>query len=257
MASKKSQAAAAPAPVESMGLVPPVSQALTELLSRTAPIAAATPSATSPQSDPALQGAKLTKNVVLLGLDPTVAPTAARAVKLIAILKERQEMFASVQGELRTYGKAKRDAFNDLMRRDVTTVSIPYWARVPKDPESETPGRELRYVQVICTSRYSVARDVILRMESELGAAFPKLFVKEEENVLKPDTLGLFKQILKDLGVPEERIAPTMAVLFETSIRVLARDTYEAEHKKLPPKTRAMLDQAVVRQQPGLKFPAL
>lgn len=254
MATKKSQVAAAPAPV---GLVPPVSQALAELLSLTAP-AEKTASSLSPAvTDPALQGAKLAKNVVLLGLDPQVTRIAARAVKLIAILKDRQELFAFVQGELRAYGKAKRDGFNDLMKRDVTTVSIPYFARVPKDPASETPGRELRYVQVICTSKYSVAKDTVLRMEKDLGDAFKRLFVKAEERVLKPDTLGLFKQILKDLGVPEDRVAPTLDVLFETNIRVLACDDYEAEHKKLPEATRAILDQAVIRQQPSLRFPAL
>lgn len=236
----------------------PLSQALTELLALTAPAAATSASSlAAPAPDPAIDGAELSKNVVLLGLDPKFTRTAARAVKLITILKARQEMFASVQGELRTYGKAKRDVYNDLMRRDVTTVSIPYFARVPLDPDSETPGRELRYVQVICTSRYSVAKDTVLRMEQELGEAFKKLFVKAEERVLKPDTLGLFKQILKDVGVPEDRIEPTLAVLFETNVRVSASANYEAEHKKLPEKTRAILDVAVVRQLPGLKFPAL
>lgn len=260
MAPKKSRVASAPAPVETGALVAPVSQALAELLSRTAPVAAGTASGTAsapPEADPALEGAKLAKNVVLLGLDPTVTRIAARAVKLIAILKDRQEMFARVQRELRTYGKAKRDGYNALMRRDVTTVSIPYFARVPIDPESETPGRELRYVQVVCTSRYSVTKDTVLRMEAELGEAFKKLFVKSEERVLKPDSLGLFKQILKDLGVPQDKIAPTMDVLFETNVSVCANDNYEAEHKKLPEKTRAILDTAVIRQQPGLKFPAL
>jgi hypothetical protein len=255
MAPKKSPVAAAP--VEPMGLVQPVSQALAELLARTAPAASATATSSPAEViDPAIDGATLHNSVVRLGLDPKFTRVAARAVKLIAILKERQAMFAAVQGELRTYGKAKRDGYNALMRRDITTVSIPYLARVPKDPASETPGRELRYVQVICTSKYSVVKETVLAMEQELGDAFRKLFVKEEERVLKPDTLGLFKQILKDLGVPEGRIAPTMDVLFETNIRVLAHDDYETEHEKLPEKTRAILDQAVIRQQPSLRFPA-
>jgi len=241
-----------------MGLVPPVSQALAELMSLTAPAASATATSSPAEVlDPAIDGATLHNNVVRLGLDPQVAKIAARAVKLIAILKDRQAMFADVQVLLRTYGKAKRDAYNDFMRRDVTTVSIPYLARVPSDPDSETPGRELRYVQVICTSKYSVVKETVLRMEKELGDAFRRLFVKQEERVLKPDTLGLFKQILKDVGVPEDRLERTLDVLFETNIRVLAHDDYETEHKKLPEKTRAILDQAVVRQQPGLKFPAL
>jgi hypothetical protein len=260
MASKKSRGVAAPTPVEPLvGLVPPVSQALAELLSLTAPIAAAT-SATATSNpaegtDLALQGATLAKNVVKLGLDPKVASVAARAVRLRAILEARAAMFADVQKELRTYGKAKRDAYNAAMRRDIVTVSIPYFARVPKDAASETPGRELRYVQVICASTYSVNKDTVLRMETELGDAFKKLFVTSEAKYLKQDAEGLFKQILKDLGVPEDRIAPTMGVLFETTVRVSANDNYEAEHKKLPEKTRAILDVAVVRQQPSLRFP--
>jgi hypothetical protein len=109
-------------------------------------------------------------------------------------------------------------------------------------------------VQVICTSRYSVTKEVVLKMEKELGETFAKLFVKGEHKSLRPNVEGLVKQILKDLGVPEERIEPTMAVLFATDVTVAAHPNYEVEHKRLPEKTRMILDQAVVRQQPGLKF---
>jgi hypothetical protein len=258
MASKKSKVAApavdTPPPVES---VPPKSSTLAELLALTAqqPVTAES-SPTVEGCDPAIQGATQNKNTVTLGLDPKFTRTAARAAKLNAVLKSAAEMFANIQVELRAYGKAKRDAYNELWLRDITTVNIPYYVKVPKDdPESETPGRRLEHVQVICTSRYSVIKDTVLRLERELGDAFQKLFVKAEQKVLKRNVEPLVKQILKEVGVPEERIAPTMAVLFETQVSVSARPDYETEHKKLPEKTRLILDQAVVRQQPSLRFP--
>lgn len=258
MATKKPKAAAAaaaeppaPATVES---VTPTSSTLAELLALTAPLPFTTSSNLSAETDPAIQGAEQNKNTVTLGFDPKFTGTAARAAKLNAVLKAAAEMFASAQEELRTYGKAKRDAYNELWRRNVTTVEIPYYARVPKDPASETPGRQLEHVQVICTSRYSVLKDVVLKMEKELGDAFQRLFVKAEQKVLKPNVEGLVKQILKDVGVPEARIAPTMGVLFATNVSVTTHANYEVEHAKLPEETRKILDQAVVRQQPGLKF---
>jgi hypothetical protein len=187
-------------------------------------------------------------------LDPKFTAKAARAAKLNALLREATQVFTTSQVELRTYGKAMRDAYNAVNRRDVTTVKIPYYARVPKDPASETPGRKLEHVQVICTSRYSVAKDVVLKLEAELGEAFPRLFVKGESKYLRPNVEGLVKKILLDLGVPEEKIEPTMAVLFATDVTVAAHENYETEHKRLPEKTREMLDKAVVRQQPSLKF---
>lgn len=263
MASKKSKKGAAavddtpnPAPVES---VTPKSSTLAELLALTAPLEVTTESSTSPAeaNDPAIQGATQTKNTVTLGLDPKFTRTAARAAKLNAVLRSAAEMFASIQVELRAYGKAKRDAYNERWLRDITTVNIPYYVKVPKDddPASETPGRRLEHVQVICTSRYTVIKDTVLRLERELGDAFQKLFVKGERKVLKGNVEGLVKQILKEVGVPDERIASTMAVLFETQVSVAATPDYEAEHKKLPEKTRLILDQAVVRQQPSLRFP--
>jgi hypothetical protein len=233
-----------------------VSAALAELLALTAPMpAASTLASSTPEADsPAIREATLTNHVVTLGLDPAFTGKAARAAKLNALLRDAAQVFATSQAELRTYGKAMRDAYNGAMRCDVTTVNVPYYVKVPKDPTSETPGRKLEHVQVICTSRYSVAKDVVLKMEKELGEAFQKLFVKGESRYLRPNVEGLVKQILKDLGVPEERIEPTMGVLFTTDVTVAAHANYEAEHKRLPEKTRAILDQAVVRQQPGLKF---
>jgi len=232
-----------------------MSAALTEILSLTAPVPEATPSSLSADgADPAIEGAQQNKNTVTLGLDPAFMRVAARAAKLNSVLKSAAAMFTTAQGALRAYGKAKRDDYNSRWLRDVTTVNIPYYARVPKDPSSATPGRQLRYVQVICASRYSVIKDTVLKMEKELGDAFQKLFVKDEQQILKPGTEGLVKQILKEVGVPEERIAPTMSVLFDTDVSVSAHANYESEHKKLPEKTRLILDKVVVRQQPGLKF---
>jgi hypothetical protein len=253
---KKSRVAAVepqtPALVESAA---PMSAALAELLALTAPMPATMETDSTPEADsPAIQGAVLNNNVVTLGLDPKFTAKAARAAKLNALLRDATKVFSSSQVELRDYGKAMRDAYNLVNRRDVTTVNVPYYAKVPKDPASETPGRKLEHVQVICTSRYSVAKDVVLKLEPELGEAFPKLFVKGESRYLKPNVEGLVKQILKDIGVPEERVESTMAVLFTTDVTVAAHPDYESEHKRLPEKTREILGKAVVRQHPSLKF---
>lgn len=232
------------------------SSALAQLLSLTESAPTKKPSSklAVESQDPAIAGAKRNKNTVTLGLDPEFEATAKKCAKLNAALKTAQSLFEEVQGEVRDYGKNKRDVYNETFRCKVTTVNVPFTVDVPEDSESKTPGIETKFVQVICSNKYSVSIDTVLAMEEDLGELFPILFKKEEEKILKKNAEGLFRKILEDLGLPEDKVEASMGLLFEERVKVSTTEDYEDEHKKLDDNIRNILDQSVTRQKPGLKF---
>lgn len=252
---------AAPAPVaEPAAAVAPtptvasISSALSELLALTTPRPATTPGvpteAVSGLHDPAIRGAVRNKSTVTLGTDPAFTETAKKAAELKFALEAAKSLFETVQTEVRAYGKTKRDLYNDTMRCKVTTVNVPYVT----SPD-ETGVTVSKHVQVICADRYSVTKDAVLSLKKDLGDNYSKLFVEETTKSLKSNAEDLFKKILKDVGLPEDKISAAMEVLFDTDTSVAATPEYEDEHKKLPEEMQLILNQAVTRAQPGLKFP--
>lgn len=197
-------------------------------------------------ADPVIRNSVRNKSTVTLGLDQTFSSVAATAATLVAAIDKAEKAFEQTQIKLREYGKAKRDLYNKTYKSNVVTVNIPYC------PTGET---ELKYAQVICSSKYSVSKDAVLAIKDKLGDSFSKLFNQSDDKVLKPDAIVLFEKILKDVGIPDEKIQQSMSVLFDISTTVSTKDSYESEHEKLPDNLRAILDQIVTRHKPGLKFP--
>jgi molybdopterin converting factor small subunit len=207
--------------------------------------------------DPAIAGAKRNKNTVTLGLDPSVTEDAKTCAALKAALDTATAQFKVYQAKLRDYGSGKRVTYNDAFKANVTTVQVPFTVEVADgDGMAETPGREEKVVQVICTAKYSVAQDTVLALEKDMGEMlFKRLFEKSEEKVLKPNAEDLFRELLGELGLEGEELENAMERMFDTNTKVKATKTYEEEIKEAPDAIKQILDQAVVRQQPGLKFP--
>lgn len=195
-------------------------------------------------ADPALAGAKRNKSTVTLGVDPAISEDAATCARLRAALDDAAASFAEFQVRIRDYGRAKRERYNELYKAQVTTVEVPY-----------LDGQEKRVVQVICSNKYSVAQDSIKGMKSDLGEHYDRLFSEENDKVLRPNAEELLKNLLSELGLSAEDSANAMKVLFEERVKVSAKADYEAEVKKVPDHIRTILDQAVTRASPGLKFP--
>ena len=189
-------------------------------------------------NDPAIAGAtrgKGSSSVVTLGLDPAFA------------LERAEQEFKVLQSEMRDYGASKRGLYNDTFKSNVTTVKVPY--------EVETPGgKELQYVSVICSNKYSVQKDIVLGNKEALGEAYPRLFVEETTKALKPNAEELIRGILKEVGLGPEEVETSMENLFETTTKVATTENYETEAKKLPDDLKTILGQAVTRAAPGLKF---
>src|SRR5690606_41960831 len=110
MATRKSKATpVAPQAAPPVDPARPMSAALTEILSLTAPVPEATPSSLSADgADPAIEGAQQNKNTVTLGLDPAFMRVAARAAKLNSVLKSAAAMFTTAQGALRARSEERR-----------------------------------------------------------------------------------------------------------------------------------------------------
>lgn len=199
--------------------------------------------------DPALIGAKLNKNTVTLGFDPGFAERVAFGASLKEALEKAESDFKIVQSELRDYGRDKRTLYNDAFKANVTTVCVPY--------EIDTPtGKEKKVVQVICSNKYSVQKDMVLGHEEKFGPAFDKLFEVERVKKLKPNAEDLIRGILTESGIEGEALDQAMDTLFEEEVKVATTEKFEAESKKVEdPDLRAVLDQAVTRSQPSLKFP--
>ena len=202
-------------------------------------------------NDPAIAGAKRDKNTVKLGFDPAVAETAVHCAELKEALERAEAEFKVDQAAMRDYGIQKRGLYNDTYKCEVTTVSVPYTVEVPG-------GHETKYVQVICSNKYSVAQDIVLGNKDLIGASYERMFEETTVKSLKPNAEELIRNLLTEVvGLKDDDLENTMGELFETKTTVKATDKYESEFKKLPDPAKAVLEQAVTRSQPALKFPGV
>lgn len=212
---------------------------------------------TTQLQDPALAGARRDKNVVRLGLDPAITVKAQEAAELKAALEEAEARFKMVQSAMREYGASKRGLYNDTFKADVTTVSVPYSVEVPPCEESATPGRETRYVSVVCTNRYTCQKDTVLSLRdsgSIQPADFAKLFVVETAKKLKANAEELVRGLLGELGMEGDDLENAMLTLFDTDTSVKTTEHYERCVKDVDDATRTLLAQCVKRVEPALKF---
>jgi len=227
----------------------PNALAALKALGQKKPVASTSPIAMQ-INDPAIAGAKLnkTKTGVVLGFDPTITERAAYAASLKQALEDATAAFTIAQGEMRDYGKSKRDLFNDTFKADVTTVSVPFNVETPTGPEQKV-------VQVICSNKYSVQKDTILNNRAEFGEHFERLFKVDETKSLKPNAEDLIRGVFSSVGLSGEELENAMGELFETKTAVATTENYEQEARKVPEPLKAILDVSVTRAQPGLKFP--
>lgn len=194
--------------------------------------------------DPALRNAQREKNVVKLGSDPTISERAAYAAQLKVALEKAQADFETVQGDLRQYGKDKRKAYNEAFKANITTVAVPY----------EENG-DTHHVQVICTNRYTVQKDVILNNKETLGQDFDRLFNVETTKRLKADGEKLLRKLLVEIGISAESTDAVIGQLVEVDHKVSAVEDYEQKvDSVVNPAAKDILSQAVTRVSPALKF---
>ena len=205
------------------------------------------PSLTVQVTDPAIAGAKRDKATVKLGHDPNFHEKAAYGAKLKDALERAQADFEIVQADLRDYGRDKRKIYNDTYKANVTTVSVPYSVETPDGPDT-------KYVQVICSNKYSVAKDVVLNNRDALGEWSEKLFKFDVTKKLRPDAEGMIRNIFAELGLQGESLESAMEALFEVDTKVTTREDFEQQEAQAPDEIRTILTQAVSRAQPGLKF---
>lgn len=206
-----------------------------------------TPSLTVQVTDPAIAGAKRDKATVKLGTDPEFQEKAAYGAKLKEALERAQSDFEIIQSELRDYGKSKRKLYNETFKANVTTVGVPYQVETPEGPDT-------KYVQVICSNKYSVARDVVLNNQDVLGDWSQKLFKWERTKKLRENSEQMIRDILAEQGLQGETLENAMNLLFEVETKITAREDYEQQEASAPEEIRTLLSQAVTRAQPGLKF---
>lgn len=214
-------------------------------------------SLTGSLGDPAIANAKRNKNTVTLGADPDIEEDAKTCAALKNALDTATAQFKIFQSKIRDYGAGKRIAYNEAFKANITTVQVPFTIQVADgDGMAATPGREEKVVQVVCTSKYSVAADTVLALEGDMGdKLFGRLFEKAESKALKPNAEDLIRELLGELGIEGEELDNAMNRLFDTTVKVKATKGYEDEIKEAPDAIQQILKQAVVRQAPGLKFP--
>ena len=205
-------------------------------------------------NDPAIAGAKRDKNTVKLGFDPAVAAVAAHCARLKEALERAESEFKVDQSTLRDYGISKRGVYNDTFKCEVTTVQVPYTVDVPGESD-DTIAHETKYVQVICSNKFSVQQDIVLGNKDLIGSPFERMFEETTTKSLKPNAEELIRNLLIEVGIKEEDVGATMSELFESKTVIKATDKYESEFKKLPDSVKLVLEQAVTRSQPALKFP--
>jgi hypothetical protein len=240
----KTEAAAAPAPAAAPGAALSALMALG--VKKQAP--ASSPTIVQSLTDPAIQGATKKGSIVQLGFDPSIAEKAKNCAQLKEALENAESAFSTLQGDMRDYGASKRVRYNDLFKSDAVTVSVPY--------EVETPGGiEKKFVQVICTNKYSVSQELIKNNKETLGEFYPRLFEETETKTLKPNAEELIRNLLTEMGLTGEQLDNTMDQLREVRVSVKAKDAYETEARSVPEAIKTILDQGVKRQQPALKFP--
>lgn len=206
------------------------------------------PALSAQNSDPAIAGAKRDKNTVKLGFDPGFNERAAYGAVLKHALERATSDFEIIQSELRDYGKGKRGVYNDAFKANVTTVCVPFNVDTPAGPET-------KYVQVICSNKYSVVKDMILNNDEALGEWRDRLFTTEITKKLKPNAEELVRNLLSEMGLQGDELEASMGALFDTESKVSTREDFEQQSAAAPPEVRAILEQAVTRAQPGLKFP--
>ena len=200
-------------------------------------------------TDPAIQGASKKGSIVQLGFDPSIAEKAKNCAALKEALENAESAFAVLQGDMRDYGAGKRVRYNDLFKSDAVTVAVPF--------EVETPGGiEKKFVQVICTNKYSVQQDIIKGNKDTLGEFYGRLFEETETKTLKPNAEELIRNLLTEMGLTGEQLDNTMDNLREVRVSVKAKESYEQEARSVPEAVKTILDQGVKRQQPALKFPS-
>jgi hypothetical protein len=203
-------------------------------------------------NDPAIAGAHLAKkgsSQVILGFDPAIAATAERCAALHEALARAEAEFSVDQAAMRDYGAQKRGLYNDTYKSDVTTACVPFTVQGPGGPET-------RHVQVICSKKYSVQQSMVLGNKELLGAAYERMFVEETVKSLKPNAEELIRNVFAEVGLQGDELEAAMGQLFDEKTTVKARgETYEEEFRKLPDQAKAVLDQAVTRSAPALKFP--
>ena len=205
-------------------------------------------------NDPAIAGAKRDKNTVKLGFDPAVAAVAAHCARLKEALERAESEFKVDQSTLRDYGISKRGVYNDTFKCEVTTVQVPYTVDVPGESD-DAIAHETKYVQVICSNKFSVQQDIVLGNKDLIGSPFERMFEETTTKSLKPNAEELIRNLLIEVGIKEEDVGATMSELFESKTVIKATDKYESEFKKLPDSVKLVLEQAVTRSQPALKFP--
>jgi len=206
-------------------------------------------------NDPAIAGAKRDKNTVKLGFDPAVAEVAAHCARLKEALERAESEFKVDQSTLRDYGISKRGVYNDTFKCEVTTVQVPYTTDVPGESD-DTIAHETKYVQVICSNKYSVQQDIVLGNKDLIGSPFERMFEETTTKSLKPNAEELIRNLLTEVaGISGDDLETTMGELFESKTVIKATDKYESEFKKLPDSVKLVLEQAVTRSQPALKFP--
>jgi hypothetical protein len=219
-------------------------------LSQKKPAAAAAALSTQ-VTDPAIAGASMakgSKNVVTLGFDPAFAEKAGQCAGLKEALEKAEAEFKVLQAETREYGSSKRGLYNDTFKANITTVKVPYEVDVPGG------GKEKQYISVICSNKYSVQQDIVLGNKEALGELFPRLFTETVTKSLKPNAEELIRGILAEVGLKPDEIETSMENLFDTTTKVATTEGYEQESKRVPDSLKAVLDQAVTRSAPGLKF---
>ena len=211
---------------------------------------AATSTIATQVNDPAIAGAtkgKGSSSVVTLGFDPGFAEKASTCAGLKDALERAKVEFEVLQAEARDYGASKRGLYNDTFKANVTTVKVPY--------EVDTPtGKEKQYISVVCSHKFSVQQDIVLNNKDALGEMFPRLFVETTTKSLKPNAEELIRGILKEVGLGDEEVETSMQNLFDTTTKVATTETYEVESKNVPDALKTILDQAVTRSAPALRF---
>lgn len=207
--------------------------------------------------DPAIAGAKRDKSVVRLGFDPSVTSLAREGSEFKEALDRAKARYEIVQSQLRDYGSQKRTVYQKTFKSKVTTMAIPYVIEVPssESDESDTPGRETRYVQIICQNKYSLQSDAVLALEPEIGSdLFSRLFEKRETRKLKDNATDLIQNLLKELGMEGEELSNAMEALFDVETKVSTTKSYEDEIEKAPETVQVALSQCVQRVNPSVKF---
>lgn len=199
-------------------------------------------------NDIAVAGAKRVKTTVQLGFDSDFAPTAKLAADAKDALKRAEKEFEVHQAQVRDYGIEKRKIWNKSKRSLDTTVAVPY--------EVDVPGgqKETRHVAVVCSNKYSVRKDTIEQIRGDLGDSYDRLFEEDRKKVLKPNCEDIVRGLLGELGMEGEELEGAMDSLFEEEVKIKTKKEYEREVEAVPDGLRDILDQAVTRSQPALKF---